>query len=266
MIGGPFSSQVLYLPLLPWLGREPLPSLEDLNREAETRGLVAGGGFPLRFVATNDHQVGYEFRLYCDGIAETRPANWHDYFGALVWLAFPRAKAVINRRHFQALNRAGAGSSRPRCPVRDTLTQLDECGLVVLSRNGDLWAEICQHRWREVFFDRRREVLADMRFLLFGHGSYDSLRMPFVGLCAKAVCFPVDDEVIDGSVATQVAVADDLLAGWLEKQAELNPRMLQPLPLLGIPGVTPDNDNPQYYEDTRQFRPRRPVQSGWEVR
>ena len=37
----------------------------------------------------------------------------------------------------------------------------------------------------------------------------------------------------------------------------LTPRSLSPLPLLGIPGVTPDNECAAYYRDTRQFRPRR---------
>ena len=35
------------------------------------------------------------------------------------------------------------------------------------------------------------------------------------------------------------------------------PRELQPLPLLGLPGVTRDNENPDYYADTWQFRPGR---------
>jgi len=32
---------------------------------------------------------------------------------------------------------------------------------------------------------------------------------------------------------------------------------LSPLPLLGIPGVTPDSEVSDYYRDTRQFRPKR---------
>jgi hypothetical protein len=35
------------------------------------------------------------------------------------------------------------------------------------------------------------------------------------------------------------------------------PRDFQPLPLLGIPGVTPDSEDPAYYDDTWQFRPGR---------
>ncbi|HLO65211.1 MAG TPA: DUF3025 domain-containing protein, partial [Azonexus sp.] len=37
----------------------------------------------------------------------------------------------------------------------------------------------------------------------------------------------------------------------------MKPHDFQPLPLLGIPGVTPENENPAYYDDTWQFRPGR---------
>ena len=39
----------------------------------------------------------------------------------------------------------------------------------------------------------------------------------------------------------------------------VRPRDFAPLPLLGMPGATPDNEFPAYYDDTRQFRPLRAV-------
>lgn len=253
----------LYAPLAPWLKRDPLPSIDDLNQEAAARGLVSGGGQPLSFRVPDGRRTGYERRLYGEGVAETRNDNWHDYFGALAWLAFPAAKAAINRRHFAALSDA-AGPERG--PARDALTQFDECGLVVLCADMALWQGIRAHCWREVFGERRQDVLAGMRFLLFGHGSYDSLRAPYVGLCAKAVCFAVDAGVMGDPLAAQVARADELLAQWLATTEPLAPKLLQPIPLLGIPGATADNENPAYYDDTRQFRPARRVQSSREVR
>ena len=55
----------------------------------------------------------------------------------------------------------------------------------------------------------------------------------------------------------QVAAADALLAADLSSGRDLAPNDLQPLPLLGIPGVTPENADPAYYDDTWQFRPGR---------
>jgi hypothetical protein len=61
----------------------------------------------------------------CSGEVATRPGNRHDFFNALIWLAFPRSKAAINRRHHEAPGwRARpwqGGARRPaRCadPVR----------------------------------------------------------------------------------------------------------------------------------------------------
>lgn len=254
--------QILYAPLRPWLERGVFTS-DELNAEATRRGLVTGGGKPLRFVAPAGDGMGYEIRAFQTGEVETRSDNWHDLFGAWIWLAFPQAKAVMNRRHWQAM----AEQERPDGPrgsLRDALTQFDECGVVVLCSDPSLWEGICAHRWREVFFDRRADVARHLRFLVFGHGSLDALRAPFVGLCGKALCFKV--LALPSTAEEQLALADRLLARFLENEADLSPRRWQPLPLLGLPGVTPENMAPGYYEDTRQFRPLAPVKSRREVR
>ena len=38
-------------------------------------------------------------------------------------------------------------------------------------------------------------------------------------------------------------------------QPVLSPRLLLPLPVLGIPGWWPANENPGFYADTAVFRP-----------
>ena len=43
---------------------------------------------------------------------------------------------------------------------------------------------------------------------------------------------------------------------------DFSPRDWQPLPLLGIPGAAADNEQPDYYDDTRQFRPARTMPPG----
>jgi hypothetical protein len=53
------------------------------------------------------------------------------------------------------------------------------------------------------------------------------------------------------------AAVDALLAAELAGGAYRRPRDFQPLPLLGIPGVTPASENPAFYDDTWQFRPGR---------
>ena len=224
-----------------------VPELAALNRAA--RGLVTGSGQPLRFVPPDGLDADYESRAFEHGEVVTRPGNWHDLFGALAWLGFPKSKAAMNARHHEHIKAFG----RCRTRIRDALTLIDECGVVVLTADASLWRGIREHRWRDVFAARRDEVRRSMAFFVIGHGSCDALRRPFVGLCAKAIAFTVDR--IPEATAAQLATADALLADYVVRTAGLTPDVLQPLPLLGVPGVVEDSENPGYYDDIRQFRP-----------
>jgi len=237
------------------------PDLAQLNLAARERGLVTGQGMPLRFVAPNAGAEAYEEHAYRSGEIATRPDNRHDMFNALIWLAFPEAKAALNRRHVAALQAAREAGRAARGPLRDALTQFDECGVVVAGTAPELWQALCGHRWRELFVVRRDELLASMRFIVFGHASHDALAAPFVGLCGKALFIDVDTAWLQRPPAAALAELDARLA-MLFDTTDLSPRDLRPLPLLGIPGATADNERADYYEDTRQFRPARTMRPG----
>lgn len=220
-------------------------------------GLATGNGRPLRFVLPGGSTLGYEERAWLRGEVEMRADNWHDACNALVWLTFPRTKAALNRKHYLTMTERRALGCKDRGRLRDSLTQFDECGLVVACADMSLWAGIRAHRWRAVFAERRAEVGESMRFFLFGHASHDALRAPFVGLTAKALCFEVDAAWLAQPAAEQLAATDAWLAACIDAAGEDFGRTLQPIPLLGIPGVTAESEEPAYYADTRQFRPKR---------
>ena len=238
-----------------------IPGLDALNALAAARGIRGGGGWPLRFVVPPEDGEGYEERSFRCGEVATRIDNRHDLFNALIWLAFPRSKAALNRRHHQSLADARAAGSAARGSLRDALTQFDECGVVVAGSSPDLWQALCGHRWREVFVERREELLRSTRFLVFGHASHDALAAPFVGLCGKALFVEVDAAWLELLEPEARAALDDALARRFDA-GEFSPRDWQPLPLLGIPGATADNERPDYYADTRQFRPPRTMRAG----
>ncbi len=246
--------------LAPWL-RDGVPDLAALNRLAAARGIRTGGGAPLCFVSPAEDGESYEERAYHRGEVATRVDNRHDLFNALIWLAFPRSKAAINRRHHEALLAARAAGSDVRGPLRDALTQFDECGVIVTGTAPELWLRLRDHCWREVFVLRRAELLRTTRFVVFGHASHDLLGEPFVGLCGKALFIDVDATWLDLSAEAALAELDTRLAARLET-GEFAPSDWQPLPLLGIPGATPENEDPAYYDDTRQFRPPRRMAAG----
>ena len=238
-------------------GTLTLPHLDYLNRRSEATGIQTGGGFPLRFECPNQ-QADYEQRAFRSGVVATRPNNWHDAFNALVWLTFPLSKRALNSAHVQARS-TPTGEGNQRGKLRDSLTQFDECGVIVAGTSPALWQAICRHEWVEAFVSNRSELQATTRFIVFGHGSLDALRAPFVGLCGKAIFLEIaacdlvaidadDLQTVDADLARRVASTN-----WQESSC----LSLQPLPLLGIPGATTDNEHADYYRDQRQFRPRR---------
>lgn len=249
--------------LQPWFAAGA-PDLSALSATAAKLGLITGGA-PLRFVLPPAHaqevSLGYEETAFRTGAVATRPGNRHDMFNALIWLAFPRTKAVLNRRHVAALAERRKQGLAARGPLRDALTQFDECGVIVAGNCPDLWRALCAHRWREVFVERRDELRHSTRFLVFGHASHDALAAPFVGLCGKALFVEVDAAWLS-LPETAALVALDTRLAMLFDTHYFSPGDWQPLPLLGIPGATAANERPDYYDDTRQFRPPRTMRPG----
>ena len=246
--------------LLPWFA-DGVPDLPRLNAMARERGLVTGNGAALRFVEPSGGAQGYEERAYLAGEIETRPGNRHDLFNALIWLAFPLSKAALNRRHFLSLRDLRRQQSRARGPLRDALTQFDECGVIVAGTAPGLWQGLCAHCWREVLVDRRAELMRSTRFLVFGHASHDALAAPFLGLCGKALFVEADAAWLEMPETAALALLDGRLAKLFDC-GSFSPRGWQPLPLLGIPGATTQNQRADYYDDTRQFRPARTMRPG----
>ena len=257
------ADRALFEPIAAWLGRFATPGVPS---HAELDALLAaiapdarsGGGARIRFVPPAGDAEGYEARIFASGEVPTRAGDWHDFFNALAWCAWPRTKAACNRLHLAELHARAAAGLPGRGPRRDALTQFDECGIVVVSSDADIPALLAAHAWEEALWNRRTRLLQSTRFLVFGHGTWDQLRVPFVGLCAKALFRVVDPAWLALPAAQALAETDAWLAAHLTANIDtLTPRSLSPLPLLGIPGVTADSECAAYYRDTRQFRPRR---------
>jgi len=105
--------------------------------------------------------AGYELHIHETGCVPTRPGNLHDLFNALAWLSFPRLKATLNALHAAEIPHEGGRRGR----FRDLLTLLDEGGALVACADPGLVALVREHRWQELFWDRRERVLRDMRIV-----------------------------------------------------------------------------------------------------
>lgn len=246
----------LFDPLRPWLDRLPqAPNAQAVAALADQFPIHAENGKRVRFVPPRPDGLVYECRIWESGEVETRPDNWHDFFNALVWLSFPQAKIAVSAAHMRAMQAPGG----QRGTVRDALTHFDECGIVVLSSRPKLLDLLRGFEWKRLLVERRADVIRSMRFVVFGHATYEQLLKPFRGLTAKAVLHEVSEDLLQCDGTALVAAVDRLLAADLASGRYTRPRDFQPLPLLGIPGVTPESENPAYYDDAWQFRPGRRI-------
>ena len=258
-----YQHRMLFSPVARFLAAALQPGVPDISslntlREQWVPDLRSGGGAPLRFVPPLLGMNGYEAHIHATGEVPTRADDWHDYFNALAWLAWPRSKQTLNRLHVDILQQRQAAGLAGRGAQRDAMTQFDECGVVVVTADADLATGLAAHDWMEVFWKARARLMARSQFMVFGHASWDLLREPFPGLCAKARYRVVDESWLALDHAARLADTDAWLANDLTARANtLSPASWRPLPLLGIPGVTSDNEQQAYYLDTKQFRPRR---------
>ncbi len=238
------------------------PGCDDLNRILELRRapIVTAGGLPLRFVEQQARQTRfeekYEPRIFLRGEVQFRPRNWHDFFNAMVWLTFPRAKAALNQRHYRELERQRSIGAKNRGPAQDALTLFDEGGVIVAASDPSLAALLTGFEWKQLFWQRRAGAVQRMRFYLFGHALYEKALAPFVGVTGRGVIFAVQDSFIDLPLGAQLAELDVRLAARVGDTAQFSAtRELTPVPILGIPGWCEDNTREQYYDDIDYFRP-----------
>ena len=221
----------------PWL--DTARSLENLNRLSEEREVRTESGRPVRFVPPGAKDAYYEIKVYETGHVETRPDNLHDFFNALIWLAFPRSKARINAMHAAEIPREGGKRGR----LRDLLTVFDEGGVIVECEDRGLIALLEEMRWKALFWEQRDRVRKAMRITVFGHAALEKAAEPWPGIACKALVVRPGAE-LDGAVHAWL--------GALEPGA--SPRDLTPVPVFGYPGWTAQDAG--FYDDTRYFRTR----------
>ena len=256
---------LLFTPLHPVIAAlQPgkFPALEELNAQIHQNLITVQSGYQLKFVEQGTgllaFEAQYEPRCYLTGEVQTRKDSLHDLLNALVWLTYPKAKAAINARHFAALTVQKLAQRSQRGAVRDTSTLLDESGVIVVYSDEKLAGLLQNFHWIELFWQQREQVKISMDFYLFGHGLYEKALKPYIGMTGQGLLLAVEQAFFSWSVDDRRAHLDTLLADYLANpQHCICTRELSPVPLLGVPGWSPDNNCAAYYENTAYFRPGR---------
>ena len=228
------------------------------NDGAAALGLRNRRGLPVAFVPQSELPEGraYEEFIGATGRVPTRD-NLHDFFNGLVWLTFPRIKQQLNALQAAQIELAGVGKSRGA--ARDGATIFDENSALLVVRRGPegdaLVDALRGHRWHEALYDRRAMFGCDAQVWLFGHALMEKLAVPRKAITAHTRVVVAGDDYF--------ALAQDAQRAWLDRQvanelaaAELNTACFTPLPVLGVPGWWPGQDQ-TFYADTSVFRPKR---------
>jgi hypothetical protein len=243
-------------PYRAWLAllaqREPRLAL---TRAAAGAGARTQAGAPIQFAAADDAGAEcYEAHIARTGRVPTRD-DPHDLFNALAWIAFPRIKAALNAQHASRNEGQGPAPSRPRGRgrARDAATLLDENGLLLACSDPTVAEDLRAMRWQRLFVERRSSFVESTVPVVLGHALMDKLARPFKSICAHAWMLPVAPEVIGLPAGQRRHWLDRAFAARLASELT-SPRMLAPLPVLGIPGWWPHNAQPDFYRDASVFR------------
>ncbi len=233
-------------------------ALAAFNIAARTLNLVNAGGLPLRFVPQSDLPAGqaYEDFIGATGCVPTRD-NLHDFFNGLAWLAYPRIKRQLNAMQVAQIALAGIGKSRG--PTRDGVTIFDENAALLVVRECEDGRELVEllrnHQWLDALFTHRYLYDENARLFLFGHALMEKLVAPRKAITAHTRVVWVADAFFTLGPEEQLAHIDAQVARELEQEG-LDTRRFSPLPVLGVPGWWPGQDE-AFYLDASVFRPKR---------
>jgi Protein of unknown function (DUF3025) len=196
---------------------------------------------------------GFDAFIASSARIPVRCGSYHDLLGALIWLHFPLMKRAIH--DIQLTNPSG-----PRSARQNAATHLDESGVLVLSSDPAVFAGLSALEWSEVLWQRRAALLETTRFLCFGHGLLDGLRVPHPRLMSMALFARVSPRRLTLTAPElRVFVDRELsrsLPGFL-----LEPRRLQPLPVLGVPGWSSEQCAEFYQNEHYSRRARQRLRS-----
>ena len=202
---------------------------------------------PVQFVSQSALPAGeaYEAYIYRTGQVPTRH-GLHDFFNGLMWLNFPQTKRRLNQ--LQAAQIAQSGIQPVRGPTRDAITVLDENAALFVGPDA-LWQALVAKDWHTLFVTLR-PLWAHTQLLLLGHALLEKLVYPRK---------PITAHVYRAQAAINSIAGVD---AWLAQDISADKLAAKPfahLPVLGVPGWWPANEDPAFYADASVFRaPRAP--------
>jgi len=228
--------------LAPWRDQGEAVAQRVRDGMAQTAALNQAALAPVCFVPQSELPAGlaYEQYIFDTGRVPTRD-GFHDFFNGLVWHAFPLTKKRLNALQAGQIERTGIQPVRG--PARDALTVFDE-NAALLQAPDALWDALVAKDWQRLFVELR-PLWRQAYLVLFGHALMEKLVAPRKSITAHVYRVQAAGMAIAGVDAW---LAHDLSA---EKLAS---KPFAHLPVLGVPGWWPANEDPAFYRDDSVFR------------
>ena len=233
--------------------------LEFLNGAARALDLRNDFQQTLRFAPARPatKAADYEWAIggnfgETEGLIATRMEGedaFHDLFNALIWLDFPKTKALLNRLQVTQIAQERQGhlsASKPeaRSRQRDQITLFDENGALFVCQDERLAGLLKSRDWPALFLSQRGELMRAARLQVFGHGLLQKCLRPFKSMTARAVVLSL------GADASPPEL-DQALSATLRQSWPAWPVM--PLPINGWPTWSHEQDA-EFYADQAVFR------------
>lgn len=226
-----------------------IPDVSVLNEAARDAGITNARGLAIQFVEQSETcgQRDYEAQIYQHGTVPTRPGHWHDIFNACMWLTYPKTKAALNAVHLRQ------PQTNQRAPASDAATIFDESGAILVGPDPRLANWLVAHDWKAAFVTHR-DLWRTHQLFVIGHSVLEKLANPYPGMITKVIYQPWSAVHRGDPLAPPQALDEAIAKRWANDEFT-RPSQLFPLPVLGVPGADPDNENPPYYENSAVFRP-----------
>lgn len=197
-------------------------------------------------------------REYIKSIVDTKqiplkPHSNHDLFNASMWITLPRTRLMCAMAMHHAYTLRSFSQKNDRSSLEDRFTLFDESGIALFSDDLELIELINSRSWKRLFFEEAERCQAHLKLWIVGHGLYEQLLRPFIGLVGYGRCYHVDSAVFGYPLKQQELVFDQIISQDLRIQLNHQVLELSAIPILGFPSWWP-NQTTEFYDNQRYFR------------
>ena len=195
---------------------------------------------------------------YIDSIILSRqvplkPQSNHDLFNALMWMSLPKTRLNCAQAMYQASRLSPAQPKANRSSLEDRFTLFDESGIALFSDDLEIIKLVETRAWKDLFYKQAERCQSHLKLWIVGHGLYEQLLNPYVGLVAYGRCYHVDSKVFKYPSKKQIHLFDQMIAQDLERQLSQQTLELSAIPILGYPAWWPQQTS-DFYNNSKYFR------------